>query len=154
MAISDKLATFCDDTALNTGGAGDYVLGDQIDLDVTTDGIVNLMGLSQLFLVITCEDDATSGGSATGDFKLVTDDAADLSGAVTLASTGPIAVAAITPGAILGVIPLPHSTAYKEFLGIVQTTAVAAFTAGSINAYITPTPPNMHTFPQNSAIEY
>jgi hypothetical protein len=152
--IHDKLAQFCDDTALNTGAAGDYVLGSQIDLEVTADGIVNQMGLAQMYCVITCEDDATSGGSATGDFKLVTDDAADLSGAVTLGSTGAIAHASITPGALLGVIPLPPSTSYLRYLGIVQTTGVAAFTGGSINAFLTFTPPHMMDFPQHSSISY
>ena len=38
--ITDKLATFADGVALNTGGAADYVIGDVIDASSTPDWVV------------------------------------------------------------------------------------------------------------------
>ncbi len=35
--ILDELLEFCDATALNTGGAASYLIGDQIDLGTATD---------------------------------------------------------------------------------------------------------------------
>lgn len=155
MAISDALATLASDTALNTGGAGSYIIGDQIDLQVVDNGLGALIGHAALYLVIVVEDDATSGGSATAQFNLVTDDVATLDDSpVVLASTPVFAVADMTPGVMLAVLPLPISTNVLQFLGLQQVTAVAAFTAGSVNAYITPTPPHRHQYPQNDAISY
>ena len=46
--ITDKLATFADDTALNTGAAGDYVIGDQIDLGAN----YQLWDVDELYFVV------------------------------------------------------------------------------------------------------
>lgn len=154
MAISDALATFASDTALNTGAAGNYVIGDQIDLGVATGGLGATLGVAALYLVIAVEDDATSGGAATASFSLLTDDDPAMGSPTVLATTGVFAVADMNPGTLLGIIPLPISTGVLRYLGLRQTTAVAAFTAGSINAYITPTPPYRHAYPQNDAISY
>lgn len=52
--------------------------------------------------------------------------------------TGAIAVASMTAGAVLFAGSLPmEGNAYERYLGVLQTTAVAAFTAGKINAFLT-----------------
>ena len=135
--ILDERTEFCDAVALNTGGAGSYLLGDVIDLGEAKD----LGNSDPLYLVIQVDTTATSGGSATGTFSLVTDDNASLSSPAVLVSSKAWAVADMTAGRTLMVVQLPmEGTSYERYLGIQQTTAVAAFTAGKINAFITQSP--------------
>lgn len=136
--ILDKRTEFCDATALNTGAAATYMIGDQIDLGVARD-----IGTGeQLYLVITVDTQPTSGGAATAQFTLASDDTANF------ASNGPVrvhfqtkvfSIAEMTPGAVLAAVALPiEGVAYGRFLGILQTTGTAAFTGGKINAFLTP----------------
>jgi hypothetical protein len=154
MAISDALATFANDTALNTGAAGNYVIGDQIDLGVANGGLGAMIGLGALYLVIVVEDAASSGGSATASFSLLTDDDSAMGSPTVLATTAVLPVASMTAGLLVAVIALPISTGVLRYLGLRQTTGTAAFTGGTINAYITPTPPYRYAYPQNDAISY
>lgn len=144
--IFDRLNTFCLATALNTGGAGSYLLGDQIDLQDLRD-----VGLDELWLNILMETTATSGGSATGSFSLVSDDAAAINVSTgTYHITSPVfAVAAMTAGTMLlqTRLPLGAGKPYERYLGIVQTTAVAAFTAGKISAFLTREPSSWKAYP-------
>lgn len=138
--IMDERLEFCDATALNTGAAGSYLLGDVIDLQEARD-----IGQGRaVFLVVQVDTAATSGGSATGNIILASDAQAAIAtdGSATVhTSTGAIAVAALTLGRTW-VLPLPlEGNVYERFLGILQTTAVAAFTAGKINAFLTIDPP-------------
>lgn len=135
--ILDERTEFCDATALNTGGAGTYLLGDQIDLTLARD-----IGRGEpVYFVITVDTAATSGGSATGAFTLASDASASIAtdGSATVhLVTGAIAVASMTAGAVLFAGSLPmEGNAYERYLGVLQTTAVAAFTAGKINAFLT-----------------
>lgn len=142
--ILDERTEFCDATALNTGGAGSYLLGDQIDTG--GDGINDVSGM---FLVIQVETTATSGGSATGQFHLCSDAAAAIAtdGSATYHfSTAAIAVASLTAGTYVARVALPKGT-YERYVGILQTTAVAAFTAGKINAFLTQDPFTVKAFP-------
>ena len=146
--IMDRLCEFCDATALNTGAAGSYVLGSSYDMTIPRD-----IGAGQgLWLVITVDTAATSGGSATAEFQLRSD-AQDPIHATTSTlhfSSGAIAVADLTQGKKY-YFPVPsEGTAYERFLGLVQVTAVAAFTAGKINAFITTDPPAWQTYPEGS----
>lgn len=135
--ILDERTEFCDAVALNTGGAGSYLLGDVVDLGEAKD----LGNSDPLYLVVQVDTTATSGGSATGQFNLVTDDNASLSSPAVLVSSKAWAVADMTAGTTLMVVQLPmEGTAYERYLGIQQTTGTAAFTAGKINAFITHTP--------------
>lgn len=135
--ILDERTEFCDAVALNTGGAGSYLLGDVIDLGEAKD----LGNSDPLYLVVQVDTTATSGGSATGVISLVTDDNASLSSPAVVVSSKAWAVADMTAGRTLMVVQLPmEGTAYERYLGIQQTTGVAAFTAGKINAFITHTP--------------
>lgn len=132
MIIDDKLE-FCDAQALNTGAAGSYVLGDDVNIAQIRD-----IGNGQpIYLVIVVSTTATSGGSATGQFSLVTDSTIATSSPVVLASRA-WPVASMTVGTVLLCVPLPsEGTAYNQKIGLVQTTGTAAFTAGAVNAFLT-----------------
>lgn len=135
----DERNEFCDATALNTGAAASYLVGDVIDLTVARD-IGN--GQADLWLIIQVATTATSGGSATGQFHLCSDAQAAIAvdGSATYHYSGPaIAVATLVAGYQVAAVPVPRGT-YERYLGIVQTTAVAAFTAGNINAFLTTDP--------------
>jgi hypothetical protein len=134
--ILDERAEFCDATALNTGAAASYLIGDVMDLGSTTQDI----GAGEdLYVVIQVDTTATSGGSATGAFHVVTDAQAAIAvdGTATYhLSTQAKAVATLTAGTLILAAKLPPG-AYERYLGILQTTAVAAFTAGKVNAFLT-----------------
>lgn len=135
----DERGEFCDATALNTGAAGTYLIGDVIDTTIARD-IGN--GEPELWVVIQVDTTATSGGSATGQFHLVSDAQAAIAtdGSATYHSSGPVkAVATLSAGYEYAAFPLPRGD-YERFLGILQTTGTAAFTAGKINAFITRDP--------------
>jgi hypothetical protein len=67
--IIDTLNEFADATALNTGAAGTYLVGSQIDLD--TAGAINAN--DDLYVVIQVDTAVTSDGSATVQFHLASD---------------------------------------------------------------------------------
>ena len=132
--ILDERTEFCDATALNTGAAGNYLIGDVVDLGVARD----LGGDMAVYLVVSVDTTATSGGSATGQFNLVTDDNASLTSPTTLVSSKAWTVATMTAGTVLMAVQLPlEGTAYERYIGIQQVTGTAAFTAGKVNAFIT-----------------
>lgn len=134
--IMDEFNEFCDATALNTGAAGTYLVGDVIDLGV--DGL-NLGAGEDLFLVARVDTTATSGGSATLNLKLASDAQAAIATdgtATEHAASGEIAVASLTAGTDILVTRLPAGT-YERYLGILQVTGTAAFTAGKIDAFLT-----------------
>jgi hypothetical protein len=131
--ILDERGEFCDATALNTGAAGSYLLGDVIDLGVARD----LGGDQAVYLVVSVDTAATSGGSATGQFNLVTDDNASLSSPTVVVSSVAWPVASMTAGKTLMAVQLPmEGTAYERYIGIQQVTGTAAFTAGKVNAFL------------------
>jgi hypothetical protein len=131
--ILDELLEFCDATALNTGAAGTYLLGDVIDLgDAPTTQGIGAFGTQPVYLVIQVDTAATSGGAATGRFIIATDGTATVH-----FDSGAIAVASLTAGRLITITGLPLTRTYERYLGILQTTAVAAFTAGKINAFLT-----------------
>jgi len=135
--ILDKRNEFCDATALNTGGAGTYLIGDQIDLGAARD-----IGIGEpLYLVITVDTPPTSGGAATAQFTLASDNSASIATNGTASvhfQTKAFTIAEMTAGAVLAAVALPiEGVAYKRFLGILQTTGTAAFTGGRINAFLT-----------------
>jgi len=131
--ILDERGEFCDATALNTGAAGSYLLGDVVDLGVARD----LGGDMAVYLVVSVDTAATSGGSATGQFNLVTDDNASLSSPTVLVSSVAWPVASMTAGKTLMAVQLPmEGTAYERYIGIQQVTGTAAFTAGKVNAFL------------------
>lgn len=144
--IADALLTFCDNTALNTGLAGSYIIGNQVDLGVARNVGVGV-GEGQLFLVVTVQTTATSAGAATLTIDLVGDSDPALGSPTVLVSSAAIAVASLVQGALVAVVALPISDTYERYLGIQQRTGTAAFTAGNINAFLTTTPPARRAYP-------
>ena len=133
--ILDERTEFCDATALNTGGAGSYLIGDVLDtqgIDIGT---------------------ATSGGSATGQFHLCSDSGASIAtdGSATYHfSTSAIPVATLAAGYRVCAVQLP-SGSYERYVGILQTTGTAAFTAGKVNAFLTNDPAMWRPYADNVA---
>ena len=136
--ILDKRNEFCDAVALNTGAAGTYLLGDQIDLGVARD-----MGNGEpMYLVITVDTLPTSAaGTATAQFTLASDASAAVAtdGSATVhLLTKAFAISEMAAGTMLAAIALPmEGVAYERYLGILQTTGTQAFTGGKINAFLT-----------------
>ena len=134
--ILDSRNEFCDAQALNTGAAGKYLVGDVIDLENARD-----IGMGQqLWLVVQVSTTATSGGAATATFTLASDAQAAIAvdGTETAHTTvGPFAVANMVAGTTLAVIALPRQgNVYERYIGIIQETGTAAFTAGNINCFL------------------
>ncbi len=138
--ILDERLEFCDATALNTGAAGTYNIGDAVDTGIAgTATQPNDLGVDDpLWLVIQVATTATSGGSAPGTFRLVSDSTGtpDTSTATIHFTTPAFAVASMTAGTVLACVKLP-SGIYERFVGVQQITGTAAFTAGAIDAYLT-----------------
>lgn len=136
--ILDKRNEFCDATALNTGGAGTYLVGDQIDLGAARD-----VGNGEpMYLVITVDTLPTSANStATAQFTLASDASASIAtdGSATVHfQTKAFAISEMAAGNVLAAIALPmEGVAYERYLGILQTTGTQAFTGGKINAFLT-----------------
>jgi len=140
----DKTLEFCDATALNTGAAGTYLVGNQPDLGAANQDLA--LPTDPIYLVISVDTAAQSGTSAaTAQFVLASDDSASVS--TTTSSrhlvTKAFTVAEMTAGAVLYVGALPYSEVerYERYLGVLQITAGEAFTAGKVNAFLTNTPP-------------
>lgn len=140
--ILDERTEFADATALNTGAAGDYVIGDVIDLGAAGRDIGNGEDLE---LVVQVDTTATSGGSATLAISLATDDNSSLSSPTKVVTSPAVAVASLTAGTTVFRVRVPAGT-YERYIGIVQTTGTAAFTAGKINAFLTPASANWKAY--------
>lgn len=134
--IMDKFNEFCDATALNTGAAGTYLIGNVIDLGTTG---LNVGVGEDLYCVVRVATTATSGGSATLTIKLASDAQAAIAtdgSATEHFVTDAIPVASLTAGYELCAFRLPSGT-YERYLGILQVTGTAAFTAGAVDAFLT-----------------
>lgn len=142
--IMDERLEFGDALALNTGAAGTYFIGDVIDLraggvgPVTTD----IGNGEPIYFVAQVAVAATSGGSATLQLVVASDAQATITtnGTETRHWISPAAipVASLVAGFVIAVVELPpFPSLYERFLGILQITGTAAFTAGSIDAFLT-----------------
>ena len=151
--ILDERLEFCDATALNTGAAGTYLIGDVIDLiglgsstivGESTNGYPgNSIGALWLVIVVDTQGDS-AGGAATAQFTLASDAQAAIAtnGTATVHfQTAAIGEATLAPGYRVCAVRLPEGT-YERYLGILQTTAGEAFTAGKVNAFLTDKPEN------------
>lgn len=146
-AIIDKRNEFCDAVALNTGGAASYLIGDVIDLGAAARDIGNG---EPLYLMITVDTSVDSAADNTvQQFHLCSDAQAAIAvdGSATYHfSTKAIAQANLTAGTRVACVALPLGD-YERYLGIVQTTSVAAATAGKINAFLTKDPVGWKAYP-------
>jgi len=155
--LMDERLEFADALNLNTGAPATFNLGDVIDTHGPTIGhnagqnVKRDLGVhNELYLVIMMQAAGTSGGGATGQFRLVSDDVnpPDLATATIHFQTGAVPVASMGAGAVLAVVPLP-SGMYERYVGIQQITAGAAFTGGSINAFLTADPSIWRAYADN-----
>lgn len=139
MAIMDERLEFLDANAINTGGAGTYLLGDVIDLEIARD-----IGNGRVFFWCTSID--TLPVSATGlvEFYLASDAQAAIAtdgSASVHAKTGAFLAANLPVGKMF-VIPIPmEGVIYERYVGILQVVTVAAFSAGKINSWLSLDPP-------------
>lgn len=136
--LLDERNEFADATALNTGGAGTYLIGDQIDLSVARD----VGNGCCVFLVITVDTLPTSATSAaTAQFTLASDASAAVAtdgSASVHYQTKAFAISGMAAGTVLAAVALPiEGVAYERYLGLLQTTAGEAFTGGKVNAFLT-----------------
>lgn len=141
--ILDDRTEFCDSTALNTGAAGTYVIGDQIDLGAARD-----IGNGQpIQLVIAVAVGISAAAAGTVQFQLVSADNAALTtnptvhthtAAFTTSTTSGNAGGALAAGTRLATLTLPQegATPYRRFVGIRQVTGTAAISAGAIDAFL------------------
>lgn len=133
----DSRLEMCNATALNTGAAGTYLLADQIDLKRLN---MNPGHGEEVYLVVRMVTAATSGGAATLTILLASDDTASIATNGTATEhlrSRTFALAALTAGATILAVPLPAHVDYERFLGILQITGTAAFTGGTIDAFLT-----------------
>ena len=150
--ILDKHLEFADALELDTGAAGTYLLGLVANLGPVNSGEPRELngGADQpLYLVIAMDTTAESGGSATLQFKIVSDAQAAIAtdGSATVhAVTGEIPVASLVAGYRVCAIPLPCGT-YEHCLGLLQVTGTAAFTAGKVNVFLTQNPGKWQALP-------
>jgi len=144
--IMDERLEFADALALNTGGADNYLLGDVIDTG--GDGINDVDDIYLVIQVATTVDSA--GDGVTLQFHLASD-----AGAAVDPDTGtrhlttPVFAQATLVAGYRYAAHLPRGT-YERYLGLIQTTAVEAATAGAIDAFLTRTPPSWMAFPDAS----
>lgn len=145
--ILDERNEFCDATALNTGAAGSYLIGDVIDMTA----VPGNPGVGEdLYLVIEVDTDVDSADDGvTVQFHLCSDAQAAIAadGSATYHfSTSAIAQATLVEGYQVCAVKLPQGT-YERYLGVLQTTAVEAVTAGKVNAFLTSDVPYNVAYP-------
>ncbi len=110
-----------------------------VDLGSATPG--DIAHGEPVYLVITVPVAFTSAGAPTIQFALVSDSTADLATSPTTHFLSPAFLKADLAAGTILVYQLPQEPpAYERYLGVQITHAVAALTAGTINAFITKDP--------------
>lgn len=144
--ILDERLEFAD--ALDvSAAAGTLLVGDVIDLGA----VVRDIGQGEpLYLMIEVTTAFTSAGASTNNFQLASDSveaiAVDASATVHY-QTGAIGKAVLIIGYRFKVAIPMEDPAYERYLGILNVTAVATTTAGSINAFLTLDPTGWTAYP-------
>ena len=153
MLMDDRLE-FADAAALNTGAAGTYNVGDVIDTRAASidPNVTKDHEGSEMYLVVRVATAATSGGSATLQVRLVSDDTATPSTttATVHATSAAIPVASLTAGATVMITKLPAGS-YERYIGVQQITGTAAFTAGAVDAFLVSDPAIYRAYADNVA---
>lgn len=146
--IIDSRNEFCNNVLLNTGAAGTYLLGDQIDLGATP-APGPLGAIDDVYVVVSVTTGIAAAAAGTVQFQLASDDTASIAtnGTATVHSmtrafvtgTG-TGTTTLAPGTVLGVFQLPKAFNYERFLGVLQVTGTSAITAGRVDAFLTGDP--------------
>lgn len=141
--IIDSRNEFCDATSLNTGAAGTYVIGNQIDLGAAAP---LLGGGEALYLVGVANEGIEAAGAGSVAFELVSDSVATLDNSVTVHLRTPTIATSTTTdtttlkaGTVLFAFQVPFGVlnAFERYLGIRQVTATQAITAGKVDIFLT-----------------
>lgn len=144
--ILDNLTEFADAQTVTA-----TAISDVIDLGAAPT-LQDIGNGQPLYLVLTCDESATSGGSATVNFSLESDSTANLAtSATTHASTGAIGQASLVAGTFKRVIPLPVEARYERYLGVRFTVASGPLTAGKFSAFLTLAPHGWVALPDASS---
>lgn len=142
--ILDERLEFADAVSV-AAAAGTALIGDVIDLQTARD----IGNGEPIYLVITCDTEIITGGSAgTLGFQLAsdaqaaiaTDGTATVHWASQLFVTDDAAVnaAQFNAGGIIAAIAIPmEGPVFERYLGILAVTATTTTTAGKINAFLT-----------------
>ena len=152
--ILDDRCELCTALALNAGAVGTYNLGDVIDTQGQAIGAANTArALPGAYLVVLMSTSATSGGAATAQFRLVSDDISppSTSTPVVHAGSGPIGLATLTAGRQVFCISCESLQGAKRYLGLHQITAGAAFTGGAVSIFFTSDPSTWRATADNVA---
>ena len=143
--LIDKLSQFAFPAAISTAAPGTSKFGDTIDLAVVGQ---DLGEGHPLYWYTSVAVTATSAGAATFSLQLVhADNEALTANVVVILVTGAVPVASLTQGTELTKMALPILP-YKRWLGVRQVVGTAAFTAGSLYSFLTPTPQNWKAYPE------
>lgn len=153
--ILDDRAELGTALALNTGAPGTYNLGDTIDLQgpPTITGGNSTRSLPGAFLVVMVSTAATSGGAATLQLRLVSDDSStpSTSAATVHAMSGPIPLAALAAGRMAWCVSVDGLPNCRRYLGLQQITGGAAFTGGAVSMFFTDSPSLPRSYADNVA---
>ncbi len=125
---------------------GTYLLTNQIDLGIAGRDPGNGQ---PLWLVIQVDEAITSGGAATIQFRLASDDSATIhdTSSTEHLLTETFSVAQLAQGAQFP-FALPISgLEYEQFLGVQAIIAGATVTGGAISAFLTLDPPGWKAYP-------
>ncbi len=131
--ILDSLNEFSDAQVMSTAGTGATASTNLIDLNAEGDAYGN-----ELYLIIGITTAVTSGGAATVQFKLETDDNAAFSSAKELWASSAIAKATLVAGYQVCAIRIPAGC--ERYLRVTYTVGTAALTAGVFDAFLTEAP--------------
>lgn len=126
------------------GTAGTAKLGEAIDLEVEAN-----QGEGYPFYLVIQVATEVAGGTSVAYALTTADNAALSTNPVDLLTTGAVAVASQTAGAMLLVVPLPKAD-YKRYLGI-RATRVGTVTAGAVRAFLVQDPPAWRAYPEGDS---
>lgn len=148
--ILDERTEFCDNQALNTGVAGTYNIGDQIDLGVAQRNLGSVNQPLYLVVQVGATGIRVASGSGTVAFQLASDstptlstDASQTIHQVTraFATNATSDVNALKPGTVLAVVQVASGgPEFERYVGVQQVTGTTAVSAGSVDVFLTPTP--------------
>lgn len=140
--ILETLTEFCDATALNAGAAGQYLIGSQVDQKT----VKAYPGNGDSLYFVAQVQTTCAGAGASLKISLASD--AQVAIAVDVSATynftsATIPVASLVAGYRICAVEIPRGT-YEQFLGVIQESVGAAFTAGKIDCFLT-NDPNVNT---------
>lgn len=149
--ILDERTEFCDNQSLNTGGAGTYNIGDQIDLGATQRNLGSVDQPLYLVVQVGATGIRVASGSGTVTFQMASDSTPTLSTdasqtihqATRAFPTNTTSDAnALKPGTVLAVFQVASGGPdFERYVGVQQVTGTTAISAGSVDAFLTMTPP-------------